>query len=75
MDSFNAVTDFITGYLKGIYDWNKENPDKKVTHTPVRLDSGFVPGEQLNNVINGLLAENPVSAYPVAGSQHNLQLQ
>ncbi|WP_322958394.1 BMP family ABC transporter substrate-binding protein [Mycoplasmopsis felis] len=64
---FNAVTDFITGYLKGIYDWNKENPDKKVTHTPVRLDSGFVPGEQLNNVINGLLAENPVSAYPVAG--------
>ncbi|MGZ9762397.1 BMP family ABC transporter substrate-binding protein [Mycoplasma sp. 394] len=65
--AFHGVTDYITGYLKGILEWNKENPSKKVTHEAVRLDSGFQPGPQMDPVITSALASNPVLIYPVAG--------
>ncbi|TDV24319.1 basic membrane lipoprotein Med (substrate-binding protein (PBP1-ABC) superfamily) [Mycoplasmopsis mustelae] len=64
---FNGVTDYMTGYLKGILDWNTENPTKKVTHGTINLSSGFEPGTEMNAAINDTLAQKASVIYPVAG--------
>ncbi|WP_158763842.1 BMP family ABC transporter substrate-binding protein [Mycoplasma sp. NEAQ87857] len=63
-----GVTNFITGFLRGMLAWNKANADKKVTtNSAINLDSGFVPGSKMNQVIQDSLQQNPSFVMAVAG--------
>ncbi|WP_027121006.1 BMP family ABC transporter substrate-binding protein [Mycoplasma leonicaptivi] len=66
--NFDGVTDFITGFLKGIADFNAENPtlQTKVSGN-IQLNSGFQPGPQMSNVIETVIGQKPNVILPVAG--------
>ncbi|WP_427902651.1 BMP family ABC transporter substrate-binding protein [Metamycoplasma alkalescens] len=68
--SEEAVTDFIEGFMKGVYWWNKDAAkDKKVyiTSPEIDLSSGFDTGTQMDTVISKILSQNPKMVLPVAG--------
>ncbi|MBN0919400.1 BMP family ABC transporter substrate-binding protein [[Mycoplasma] gypis] len=73
--AFPGVTDFIEGYLKGINDWNKANPDKKVKHkvssdaSKINLSTGFNRDNQMATNVTKEVATDPkpLVILPVAG--------
>ncbi|ENY53961.1 Hypothetical protein, predicted lipoprotein [Metamycoplasma alkalescens 14918] len=72
---FPGVTDFIEGFMKGVYWWNKKaSEDKKVyiTSSDVDLTSGFETGSTMDTVINKILSQNPKMVLPVAGPATNV---
>ncbi|MHA3786096.1 BMP family ABC transporter substrate-binding protein [Mycoplasma sp. HF14] len=79
---FPGVTDFITGYLKGIMKYDETNADKLTTITgetaqpanSLVLNTDFKPNDKMKNTINTLLKENPSVILPVAGSATGLTL-
>lgn len=66
--SFFGVTDFITGYLKGIDTFNKENTGSKTTHAdPIDLGAGFKPDNTQTAAVTNMLNTGAKIVYPVAG--------
>lgn len=69
--AFQGVTDFIYGFLKGIYKYNvDEKNDKKVSLYPkskVDLNSGFISGPVLSGVVESQLSGKAKIYFPVAG--------
>lgn len=63
----NGVTDFITGFLKGMISYNATENAKRVTTGEVRLDSGFAPDSKMENVIHSVIQQNGKVILPVAG--------
>lgn len=75
---FNGVTEFNSGFLQGMLDWNKANPTQKVKFysgnnevQTIDLTTGFDPSasgvvEKINNLV-GLGEDAPQIILPVAG--------
>ncbi|MFV8471140.1 BMP family ABC transporter substrate-binding protein [Mycoplasma sp. HF11B] len=73
--AFPGVTNFITGYLKGILNYDTANAAKATkitgetaTPTSLPLNTDFKPSDKMTNTINTLLAQHPSVILPVAGS-------
>lgn len=67
---FNAVTDFMTGFYRGMAAYNKEHADKKVStnKNSVPLNTGFAPDSTMSSAIENMLnSEKPNVVLPVAG--------
>lgn len=70
--TFNAVTDFIAGYLAGIKAFNDKNPgeETKITSSSISLDTGFGVDAGSTQKIKSILNNgNPTITFPVAGPQ------
>ncbi|BBA22138.1 sugar ABC transporter substrate-binding protein [Mycoplasmopsis bovirhinis] len=66
--AFFGVTDFITGYLKGIKAWNDANPTLKTKHADsINLTAGFEANNAQNSAITNMLGTGAKIVYPVAG--------
>ncbi|QZE12284.1 BMP family ABC transporter substrate-binding protein [Mycoplasma sp. Ms02] len=67
--AFPGVYDFNIGYLRGILDWNEQNPTLKVKHgNDLNLDSGFEPGDKMTSSVQDAINTAGVSiVLPVAG--------
>lgn len=66
--AFFGVTDFITGYLKGIKAWNDANPTLKTKHADsINLNAGFEANNAQNSAITNMLGTGAKIVYPVAG--------
>ncbi|WAM08491.1 BMP family ABC transporter substrate-binding protein [Mycoplasmopsis cynos] len=62
-----SVTDFISGWLKGIIKYNEENTNKKFKHKgKLSLNAHFEPSQQKTDILNAINADSTV-IYPVAG--------
>ncbi|UWV77117.1 BMP family ABC transporter substrate-binding protein [Mycoplasmopsis cynos] len=62
-----SVTDFISGWLKGIIKYNEENTNKKFKHKgKLSLNAHFEPSQQKTDILNAKNADSTV-IYPVAG--------
>ncbi|UWV83249.1 hypothetical protein [Mycoplasmopsis cynos] len=61
-----SVTDFISGWLKGIIKYNEENTSKKFKHKgKLSLNAHFEPSQQKTDILNAINADSTV-IYPVA---------
>ncbi|MCU9935650.1 hypothetical protein NWP96_00275 [Mycoplasmopsis cynos] len=66
--SIPSVTDFISGWLKGIIKYNEENTSKKFKHKgKLSLNAHFEPSQQKTDILNAINADSTV-IYPVAES-------
>lgn len=72
---FFGVTDFITGYLKGLHYFNQSNPIKTTHASSLPLDSGFQPDEKQKSVITGVLDQGATFVYPVAGPATSVTIE
>ncbi|QNM93530.1 BMP family ABC transporter substrate-binding protein [Mycoplasma sp. Pen4] len=68
---YDGVTDFIVGYLKGIYTAGK-NIEIKTDDGKVNLDSGFQADDKMNAAIAKMLSTHAKIDLPVAGTATSL---
>ncbi|AKF41377.1 sugar ABC transporter substrate-binding protein [Mycoplasmopsis canis] len=66
--AFFGVTDFITGYLKGIKAFNDANSTLKTKHADtIDLNAGFKPDNTQTAAVTNMLGTEAKIVYPVAG--------
>ncbi|WP_033160814.1 BMP family ABC transporter substrate-binding protein [[Mycoplasma] collis] len=74
-----GVTDFIAGFLGGIYSWNQDNTNNKVklSHETLDLDIGFdlKASDKITKVNNIVATNKPKIILPVSGPFTDIVLE